>query len=186
MAKIIILFLFFCAISISVYGSTLGPKEALDLKINDVSSVLNNPKFDDETEKQIANKIICKAFCLKSMSSFILRERWDNLNEIEKENFTKHLSGLITNFYVSTIKKYYEDCSIKHLKTTSNNNNKCSVHIRTTKRGKNMDIIYSMLYSNETWVIYDIKIQGVSMLRNYQVKFAKCKNDALQAIINPT
>ncbi len=36
----------------------------------------------------------------------------------------------------------------------------------------NIPVVYSMLKRNDVWRVYDVKIEGVSLIRNYRTQFS--------------
>jgi phospholipid transport system substrate-binding protein len=55
---------------------------------------------------------------------------------------------------------------------------KKKIHIPTSliSKGKKISMLYKLYPSNNTWKIYDVEIQGVSIIRSYRAQF----NEILQ------
>jgi phospholipid transport system substrate-binding protein len=67
----------------------------------------------------------------------------------------------------------YEDEPIVYQEQKKISNTKARVTTKILRRSSDIPVIYSMLQRNDAWKIYDVNIEGVSLVKNYRTQFSK-------------
>jgi phospholipid transport system substrate-binding protein len=100
---------------------------------------------------------------------------WAKRTPAEKKEFVSLFADLIKDTYIKKIEMYSGE---KILYTGESVNNGYAV-VKTriaSKTGNEIPIDYMMLDENGTWMIYDVLIEGVSLVNNYKAQFAEIIN----------
>jgi phospholipid transport system substrate-binding protein len=100
---------------------------------------------------------------------------WAKRTPTEKKEFVSLFADLIKDTYIKKIEMYSGE---KVLYAGESVNNGYAV-VKTriaSKAGNEISIDYMMLDENGTWMIYDVLIEGVSLVNNYRAQFAEIIN----------
>ncbi len=110
-------------------------------------------------------KEISPAFDFEAMSKRAMGKYWRKCSPEEKrefvELFTKTLKGAYTR---KTSSRFGEIISLR--KVQDNKYAKVQAEL-VTKRGKGRSAVFHLLKENRKWKIYDVIIEGVSVVKNY-------------------
>ena len=146
------------------------PNELLHIKWNAIISVLQNKDIDQkEKEKQI-NKIVTPYFDFPLMSKLSLgREHWPKLTLMQRERFTRLFTERLKTSYRNKISLYKDEELLIRPKVQK----KKTIYIPTEliSKDRKLDILYKIRKVDKRWKIYDVEIQGVSILLTYRSQF---------------
>lgn len=128
-------------------------------------------KGDEKKEERRAKIMseIQKSFDFKEMSRRVLGKTWRDIDEAERENFTVIMTKLLENVYVGKLENYsggaveYAGEKIK--------GSRAQVTTIVEDGGVKLPVHYIMQKNDPKWMVYDINIEGVSLIRNYQQQF---------------
>jgi phospholipid transport system substrate-binding protein len=138
-----------------------------------LTSVLADPELKgDHRKAERRAKImssIKKGFDFNEMCQRILGGTWHEISPDERARFTELMTKLLENVYIGKLETYsgqtigYVSERVKGKRAQvstliEDNNLKIPVH-------------YIMALENEKWMVYDINIEGVSLVRNYMQQF---------------
>lgn len=102
---------------------------------------------------------------------------WLNSSDDLKSNFSNEVKKLILKTYTKTI-NYYIDSDVTFVKSKNNefefDNNQKRIQILSImkKNGKNVYIAYRLVKNNESWLVFDVIIEGISILRSLQTQYS--------------
>lgn len=126
----------------------------------------------DSNKKERREKIMASigaGFDFREMSKRVLGKTWKTISEEDKTYFTGLMTKLLENVYVGKLEGYsghdivFIDERVK--------GNRAQVTTLIEHQGVDLPIHYIMKYSDEKWMVYDINIEGVSLVRNYMEQF---------------
>jgi phospholipid transport system substrate-binding protein len=174
MKKTLLLFIALCGLSFGiVWAAEVTPTTELKPVLSDLTAVLadESMKGTDHLEER-RDKImllIKRGFDFREMSKRVLGKTWRQIDDQEKDNFTTLMTKLLENVYIGKLESYSgqqiefvaEKVKGKRAQVTTlveNGNAKIPVH-------------YIMRKTDSGWLVYDINIEGVSLVRNYQEQF---------------
>jgi len=165
----LILFLFFPP---GVYaGSAL---ETIQLQVNKVFDVLENPALKAESAKKIKKgkleAIVENMFDFKILSQRALAKNWKKLNAEQQMEFISLYKALLEKTYMDRILAYTDEKVVfdKEIKLSDN---KAEVQSNIVSQSGNIPIYYRMFLRQELWKVYDVIIEGVSLTKNYRTQF---------------
>jgi phospholipid transport system substrate-binding protein len=154
------------------------PNEILQVKWNSIMNVLQDKDSDMELKKKIIDKIMSPIFDADLMAKLSLgRTNWPKLNTQQQKDFTKLFAEKIKSFYLEKT-TLYSDQKISFKPATKNKNN-IFIPMSLTSNNKEILILYKFHEIDEAekkkqegyWKIYDVEIEGVSVLMTYQSQF---------------
>ncbi len=160
-----------------IHPSLVRGSEATDqvkVAIDEVLEVLKDPALKGP-EKKVERRdkirgLIQKLFSFEDMAKRSLGKHWRKRTDEEKEEFVKVFGRLIENSYIGKLEAYTNEKVLYEQEIMK----KKAVEVRTkvvTKKGTEIPINYRLLQRKGRWVVYDVVIEGVSLVRNYRTQF---------------
>ena len=97
------------------------------------------------------------------------RKYWPDLSKEKRERFTELFVNRLRQSYLNKLTAYTDETVVYEppLKVDA------KIHIPTylVSKGNKIGMLYKFYQSSGQWKIYDIEIQGVSIIRSYQSQF---------------
>ncbi len=170
---VIFLMIFFITFMYSVYA--VAPFTILKEKINKVFSILNDPTYSNENKKDEQHEnlwlAIEDAFDFSVMSRLTLANNWKIFSPEQQNEFARVFGKFIGDSYIDKIQSGFSNEQVEYLGEDLLSGNKAVVMTNIIRDGVKTPVNYSMLKTGDVWKIYDVKIEGVSLLKNYQTQF---------------
>ena len=111
--------------------------------------------------------------------SVIGRQAWSSASASERAEFSKAFTQLIVRTYSTPLSKYTDE-TIKFLPQRSKNEGRFarvdSLIIRSN--GQNIPLSYSLINKNGQWKVYDLSVEGVSLLQSFHNQFGQILKNA--------
>ncbi|MBN2417992.1 MAG: ABC transporter substrate-binding protein [Deltaproteobacteria bacterium] len=152
------------------------PFTILKGEIDQVFSILNDPVYSDATKKDEQNenlwKIIENAFDFNVMSRLTLANNWKSFSSDQKNEFARVFGRFLSNMYLEKIQSGYSGEQVEYLGEEILTDTKAVVMTHIIRNDVKTPVDYSMQHNKNSWKIYDVKIEGVSLLKNYRTQFA--------------
>jgi len=168
-----IAFCLLCFTALPAFASP-GPTDALKPTLRDIMDVINDPAFsgtehrEDRREKIMS--IAASGFNFGEMSKRVLGKTWRGLDQQQRGHFEELFTKLLENAYIGKLEDYsgqeilYKDERIKGKRAA------VSTVVKDNGTAP-LPVNYVMLEQSGGWQVYDINIEGVSLLRNYREQF---------------
>jgi phospholipid transport system substrate-binding protein len=121
-----------------------------------------------ESVRKIANEI----FAWDETAKRALARHWQGRTEAQRQEFVKLFGDLLERAYISRIENYGGE-KINYLGDTVDDDTAMVRTKITTKGGSEVPIDYRMLKRGDRWLVYDVVIEGVSLVSNYRTQFNK-------------
>ena len=181
--KIILLFLL-TAFSVSVIAqSGKSPLAHVQESTQFVLSVLRDQSLDRDEKWQQISEVIYARFDIRSMSQSVLATNWQSATPDERKRFVEYFSQYIESTYRSKIETY-TDQEVKYLKETVTDD-RAEVDTAIVTEATEIPVTYKMKYNQNDWYVYDVIIEGVSMVNSYRSTFsAIVKNEGMDGLLN--
>lgn len=174
MVKYVCFFLMLMMLSFThAHGAGNGPTGDLKPTLDGLMAVLGDKNLaGDEHLQERREKImasIVKGFNFREMSKRVLGKTWRSIDDSQKAYFTTLMTKLLENVYVGKLEGYSEQSVEYQNEVIKGNRAQVSTIIKSW--GGDMPVHYIMKGVENRWMVYDINIEGVSLVRNYQQQF---------------
>ncbi len=121
----------------------------------------------------LVDQIVLPNFDFELMSRWVLGRAWQQANPDQRRRFTEEFRTLLVRTYAKALLEYSdEDLQLLPQPTVGDGS---EVTVKTEvrlKAGRPIQINYSMHLNNDGWKVYDVKVDGVSLVTNYRSTFA--------------
>ena len=154
------------------------PNELLEAKWNAVVTVLQNKELDQKLKKKIIDKIISPIFDSELMAKLVLgRTHWPKLTAPQHKRFTELFAERLKSFYLEKTTLYKNEKVL--FKPAMQKKNAIHIPMVLISNNKEEEILYKLhkmdeagkSKMNEYWKIYDVEIEGISILLTYRSQF---------------
>ena len=149
--------------------------EAMRATIGEVLRILADKDLKQPSKandrRQLLEKVVGERFDYQEMSRRSLGAPWANLPEKDKQEFVSLFQTLLVNTYADKIESY----SGEGVQYVNERNEKEYAEVRTkVLTGKTeIPLDYRLLHKGSDWRVYDVVVDGVSLVNNYRGQFSK-------------
>ena len=151
-----------------------GPTEQLKGAIDRVLQVLEDPALKGEARAaerhRVLRQIADEIFDFDETARRAMAQHWRSLTEAQRREFVGLFSDLLERAYTSKIELYGGE-RIQYLAERIEGDFATVPTRLITKKGTEVPIDYRMLRQGDRWRIYDVSIEGVSLVANYRTQF---------------
>jgi phospholipid transport system substrate-binding protein len=108
------------------------------------------------------------------VSALALGKNWKTATPAQKERFTKEFRTLLVRTYTTAFTEY-ANWKIRYLPMRADgDSNKVLVKTEILQEGAQPSTVdYRMTNSGGKWKVYDVLIEGISLLQNYRTEFGQ-------------
>ncbi len=156
------------------WAGDLGPGEIIVATIDRGIKILEDPqlqgfdKFQERKDKLWA--ILTPVFNFKETSRRALGHHWKSRTDEERKEFVEVFTQVLRDIYLGKTDTYSGGKFIYVREIVKGKRGKVQTNFITSDQ-KKVVVDFSMRINNGTWKIYDITIEGVSMVGNYRSQF---------------
>jgi phospholipid transport system substrate-binding protein len=151
-----------------------APLDQLRGQIDRVLKVLDDPELKGRgpARRAAVRKIAEDIFDFQETAKRSLARHWQSRTAAERDEFVRLFADLLERSYISKIELYGGE-KIAYL-GDSLDGDQALVRTRiVTKGGAEVPVEYRMAKKGDRWLVYDVVIEGVSLVANYRTQFNK-------------
>jgi len=147
-----------------------APMEQLRAQVDRVLKLIDDPTLKDKrvAVRQIADDI----FDFGETARRSLGRHWAARTQAERDEFVKLFGDLLERSYISKIELYGGE-KIQYMSDRIEGDQASVLSQLVTKAGSDVPIEYRMLKKGDRWLVFDVIIEGVSLVSNYRTQFNK-------------
>ncbi|MBI5315102.1 MAG: ABC transporter substrate-binding protein [Nitrospirae bacterium] len=131
---------------------------------------LKTPGRAEERRQQLEN-VIGNRIAYDEMAKRSLGPQWAQLNDEERQEFVRLYAQLLRDTYSSRFDRYSDE-KVEFLQETLQGDY-AEVRTRLTSSKFSLDVDYRMLQRAGDWRVYDIVVDGISLVHSYREQFTK-------------
>ncbi|MGR8935191.1 MAG: MlaC/ttg2D family ABC transporter substrate-binding protein [Gammaproteobacteria bacterium] len=172
-------FLFFVSVGLFPAGSAvatelLPPQQALYDASEKMKARVQDPNFVRDFKKftEFVDTVIYPQVDFNRLSALVLGRHWKEASRDQQERFKKEFKMLLVRTYSRAFLEFRE-WSVRFLPLHMNDGDKkLIVKTEVLQPGQQpIGVDYRMALTREGWKVYDITIEGVSLVTNYRNSF---------------
>jgi phospholipid transport system substrate-binding protein len=180
----VVVFSLFAGLLVSMNGFAADfsePQTAIEDASNKLKIRMQEPGFTQDFRKinAFVNEVIYPHVDFDVISQLVLGKLWKDASPAEKDSFKKEFQILLVRTYSRAFVEF-KDWSVRFLPVNKEENEKkAMVKTEILQPGlQPIAVNYRMHNINGAWKVYDISIEGVSLVTNYRTSF---KNEVEQS-----
>ncbi|MBI5444739.1 MAG: ABC transporter substrate-binding protein [Deltaproteobacteria bacterium] len=160
-------------------AATGSAKASIEGPVESVLSILRDPKYAkgapalrEEQFKKI-REIIGGLFDYEEICARAAGKNWAGFTPAQKTAFTDAFTELLSNTYIRKIQSNFHSEKVVFLSEEALPNGRASVRTRVVREGGDVPVDYNLNVKGGNWRIYDIHVEGVSLIQNYRSQFSQ-------------
>lgn len=150
-----------------------GPTEQLKPALDNLIVIIEDESLkgpDHKTERRtLIMKEISNGFDFREMSRRVLGRTWNKITPEQQDYFVGQMTKLLENVYVGKLETYTGQ-TVEFVEERIKGN-RAQVTTLVEDEGVKLPVHYIMQKTGNKWMVYDINIEGVSLIRNYTEQF---------------
>lgn len=163
-----------------------APTDQLREGVERVIKTLRDPelKGDKKAKERRAaiSKLAAEIFDFTETAKQALRQHWAQRTPAEREDFVRLFTGLVERTYITKVDQYNSEMTFQGDTVDGD-----QALVRTTlilSKGAEMSLNYRMHRPRERWQVYDLNVEGISLVANYRTQFNKIiRTESYEALL---
>jgi phospholipid transport system substrate-binding protein len=174
MKKKIVVFILISLLIMPFYTYAGEPLETVKGHINKVLDVLRDSSLKGESGKSAKKakirSISEKMFDYTELSRRTLGQNWNKFNNAQQKEFIELYKSLLEDAYADKIITYTDE-QVLFTKENMLSEKTCEVQTTIVTKKAEIPIYYRVIKKEDGWKVYDVVIEGVSLINNYRTQF---------------
>ena len=164
------------ALSIQAWAASDSPTELIRAGVDRARSVLENPAYQGNDKRQQrlekVKESVIVLFDSQEIAKRTLGVYWKDRTEAEQKEFVEIFTALVEKTYASSLDRYRKDFQVVFdQERIEDNDAEVDSRIIDPTQQKTFSINYHLHKVDGKWLIYDVIIENVSLVRNYRNQF---------------
>ncbi len=142
--------------------------------VDEVLNVLKTSSAESDTsdnvKKEEIRKIARRMFDFTAMAKATLGKNWKKLDKEQQTEFIRLLRSMLENAYINKILGYTDEKAV-FIRERSLSSSRIEVQSNLITKNAEIPMHYRMLRTRDEWKVYDVIIEGISLIKNYRTQF---------------
>lgn len=148
------------------------PKSYVQGILDEVMAIQNNPGLSESARSQAIHGIIQRSFDFPYMAQDSLGAAYDRLSTAQRQEFIEVFSALFQASYTNLVLKFLKRETVEYGSETQSGRR---ARLKTTliRANDTIPVEYILHQKGGNWLLYDVIVDGVSILDKYKSGFAR-------------
>ena len=160
---LMVIFTSFC-----VYAA--DPLAAVKIDVGRVLDVVRNQNLGTEAKKEKLRYYYQQMFDTEELARQSLGVSWRELNPTQQQEFIHLYGRLLERDYMDKVLAYNNQ-KIVYIRQTFFSGTRAEVLTKVITPSNEIPINYKMILAGDIWKVYDVVVEGVSLVLNYRSQF---------------
>jgi phospholipid transport system substrate-binding protein len=150
-----------------------APQEKIRETISEVLDILASTTLAEQERQARIRQAVLQRFSFEEMARRSLGRHWRELTPEQRQEFVQLFTDLLIDSYIDKIERSEGKEDIRYTKETIEDDH---ASVRTEivqERDQNIEVEYRLLLRDGDWQVFDVIIEGVSLVNNYRTQFNK-------------
>ena len=172
----------------SLAFAQIAPDALIKDLAQEVASIIKQEKSKHSDKKSLAEAVnarIMPHFDFVRMTKLAVGRPWRDATPAQQKSLTEEFHTLLMNTYSSALESYRNEPIEVQPLGAAPDGNQVMVHSRIIQSGKQpIAIDYRMEKTDSGWKIFDVAVEGVSLVTNYRSTFqTEISNTGIDGLI---
>ena len=146
------------------------PLKIIETRIDRIVNILGDKGLEEDVKVKQLEKAANETFDYVYLSRMTLGRNWLNLDDNQRSEFVDLYRQLLEKNYMGQLLKYTDE-KVVFDRQTMMSDTKAEVHSNIVSSDKKIPIPYRMIQRDGDWKVYDLVIEGISLVSNYRTQF---------------
>jgi len=180
-----------CLLLTTVFGLTVTPvavsgqpTDQLKVSVDAVLAAVSDTSIGREGQVDKIMTAVDQRFDFEAMSRRVLGKEWKNANAEQQQEFVKLFRALLSQTYLVAIEEYNDE-EVEYGNETVKKDKFAQVDTNIVKGNRKTPVNYRMYLRDGDWYVYDVVIEGVSLVNNYRSSYPSIvARDGMDALLS--
>jgi phospholipid transport system substrate-binding protein len=153
------------------------PMEALKPHINNILMILKDPQYKDACKKKLQRdkifEIVRALFDFPTITKLALGKYRKSFTPEQLKDLTNVFTDLLGKTYINKMLSEFKGEEVLYIAEDMLTEKKAIVKTKVIREKGEMAVNYRMHFRNGIWSVYDVKVEGVSLVKNYRNQFSQ-------------
>ena len=174
MKRLLVGFILLVLLIIPLHVRAGVPFDTVKGHVNEVLRVLRDPalqgKANEEAKQEQIEAIADEMFDYVALSRLTLGRNWKKFNSDQKKEFIQLYRSILEKAYMDRILSHTDE-EVTFGKETMLSEKKAEVQTHIITKSVEIPIFYRVYLKDGKWKVYDVIIEGISLVKNYRTQF---------------
>ncbi len=174
MKRLLVGFILLVLLIIPLHVRAGVPFDTVKGHVNEVLRVLRDPALqgeaNEEAKQEQIEAIADEMFDYVALSRLTLSRNWKKFNSDQKKEFIQLYRSILEKAYMDRILAYTDE-KVTFGKETMLSEKKAEVQTHIITKSVEIPIFYRVYLKDGKWKVYDVIIEGISLVKNYRTQF---------------
>lgn len=170
-----VLMMVLCLGVVAVPGYAGPPTDSMKATIDEVLRLVREKELKQpekaEERRNLLEKVVAARFDYAEMSRRALGAPWNQLTPQQKQEFVELFQTLLTNSYADKVETYSGE-GVQYLNERTEKEY-AEVRTKVLSGKTEIPLDYRLINKANDWRVYDVIVDGVSLVNNYRGQFSK-------------
>mgnify|MGYP001820237453 FL=1 len=146
------------------------PLTIIETRVDRIVKILGDKSLEEDAKVKQLEKAADETFDYIYLSRMTLGRNWLKLDDGQRSEFVDLYRLLLEKNYMGQLLKYTDE-KVVFAKQTMLSEKKAEVDSNIVSSDKKIPITYRLIRRDGDWKVYDLVIEGVSLVSNYRTQF---------------
>lgn len=151
------------------------PTDSMKGTIDEVLRIIRDKELKQtakaEERRSLLEKVVAERFDYQEMSRRALGAPWNQLSDQDKQEFVSLFQTLLTSSYAEKVESYSGE-GVQYLNERTEKDY-AEVRTKILSGKTEIPLDYRLINRGTDWRVYDVVVDGVSLVNNYRGQFTK-------------
>ena len=151
------------------------PTDSMKGTIDEVLRIIRDKELKQtakaEERRSLLEKVVAERFDYQEMSRRALGAPWNQLSDQDKQEFVSLFQTLLTSSYAEKVESYSGE-GVQYLNERTEKDY-AEVRTKILSGKTEIPLDYRLINHGAEWRVYDVVVDGVSLVNNYRGQFTK-------------
>jgi phospholipid transport system substrate-binding protein len=168
--KILVVAVLVLGLAMPALGAT--PKSYVKSILDEVMTIQNNPGMSEEARSRAIHGIIQRSFDFPYMARDSLGAAYDRLGGGQRQEFIDVFSALFQASYTNMVLRFLKRETVEY-GPGNQSGDQARVKTVLVRANDTIPVEYVLHQKGGNWLLYDVVVDGVSILNKYKSGFAR-------------
>lgn len=159
-----------------------APQQVIEDTSNELKLILKNDRDQLKSDPALINSMVDEVLIpridMVRVSKLVVGRQWKKTTPEQQTAFQVEFKQMLVRTYATAFNELDDwDVNFLSIRPGSNENN-VVVRTKITRNGPPVAVDYRMIFKQETWKVYDVTIEGMSLITNYRSTFSRVMRTA--------
>lgn len=170
MIKNLIIFTLLLVMAAPVHAQP-DPLNSVESMVNSILEILDHPEMSLSEKKERVRGRAQRFLSIDSMSQRTLGTYWNDATQEQREHFVYLFTRILEDTYLNRIDDY-SGGTVRYLQQRVKDD-RAIVDTLVVADELELPVQYRMVYEQQNWRVFDIVIDGVSLIMNYRASYGE-------------